>query len=217
MHNFIRELQNKRVDFSKQTLDETMVDKNPLVQFDLWFQEAVQARVHMPDAMVVSTCTKEGFPSARILLLRNCDENGFVFYTNYQSRKGQNLLENPRAAITFFWPELERQVRIEGPVEKQTPQVSDEYFAMRPDGSKLGAWSSEQSAVVKNRAALDQKFEESRQLFHNKEIPRPPFWGGYNLRPVMYEFWQGRPNRFHDRIAYSLSVEGNWKIERLSP
>lgn len=217
MKDLVRHIQQMRTDFSKKTLDESEVNANPFTQFDKWFHEAVESHVDMPDAMIVATASKEGIPSARVLLLRNFDKNGFVFYTNYHSKKAMNLDNNPHAALTFFWPELERQIRVEGTVEKQSPEVSDEYFAMRPDGSKLGAWSSQQSTVVENRAVLDEKFADMRKHFHGKEIPRPAFWGGYSLKPTMFEFWQGRPNRFHDRIAYVLNEEKNWKIERLSP
>lgn len=206
-----------RYDFSKQTLDESEVNSNPLLQFEKWFREAIESGAASPNAMVLATASKDAIPSARVMLLRNFNENGFVFYTNYHSKKGLSIDNNPHAALIFFWPELERQIRIEGTVEKQSPEVSDEYFAMRPDGSKLGAWSSQQSTVVKNRAVLDEKFADMKKRFQDKEISRPAFWGGYTLKPSMFEFWQGRPNRFHDRITYVLDNERNWKIERLSP
>ena len=206
-----------RYDFSKQTLDESEVNTNPIIQFESWFKEAVEAQVLSPNAMVVSTASKDAVPTARVLLLRNFDEKGFVFYTNHNSKKGNQIDHNPHVALTFFWPELERQIRIEGTVDKQTDEESDEYFVVRPEGSKLGAWASQQSSVVESRAVMDAKFKEMQNHFRGKEIPRPAFWGGYLVKPTMFEFWQGRPNRFHDRIAYVQDENRNWEIERLSP
>lgn len=205
-----------RHDFSKQTLDEKDVNQNPLLQFEKWFKEAVESKVNEPNAMTVCTATKEGKPSARILLLRNFNEDGFVFYTNYNSRKGEEIEKNPQAALLFFWPELERQVRIEGILSKQTASESDLYFNTRPRGSKLGAWSSEQSKPVSNRKTLDENYELFSKKFPSENVPRPEFWGGYILKPHSIEFWQGRPSRMHDRIHYSL-IGNSWKIERLSP
>ena len=206
-----------RYDFSKQTLDESEVNTNPIIQFESWFKEAVEAQVLSPNAMVVSTASKDAVTTARVLLLRNFDEKGFVFYTNHNSKKGNQIDHNPHVALTFFWPELERQIRIEGTVDKQTDEESDEYFVVRPEGSKLGAWASQQSSVVESRAVMDAKFKEMQNHFRGKEIPRPAFWGGYLVKPTMFEFWQGRPNRFHDRIAYVQDENRNWEIERLSP
>ncbi|MBN8697366.1 MAG: pyridoxamine 5'-phosphate oxidase [Bacteroidetes bacterium] len=205
-----------RHDFSKQTLDESQVDKSPFLQFEKWFKEAVDAHVNEPNAMTVATASKSGKPAARILLLRNFNENGFVFYTNYTSRKGEEIDENPNCALLFFWPELERQVRIEGKLIKQSSAESDLYFNTRPRTSKLGAWTSPQSKVVKNREELDELYEQMSQRFPSEDVPRPPHWGGYVLQPDSIEFWQGRPSRMHDRILYTL-VNGNWKIERLAP
>lgn len=210
-------IRNLSYDFSIQRLDESQVSKSPILQFEQWFKDAVDAQVSSPNAMVLSTASKEGVPSARIMLLRNFDENGFVFYTNYHSKKADHLTDNPFAALTFFWAELERQVRIEGIVKKQDDRESDEYFAQRPEGSKLGAWSSQQSHVIANRAELDQKYADIQQHFSGKEIPRPAFWGGYTLKPTLFEFWQGRPSRMHDRIIYKARENQQWKIERLSP
>ncbi|MCK6649855.1 MAG: pyridoxamine 5'-phosphate oxidase [Bacteroidia bacterium] len=205
-----------RHDFSKQTLDESQVDKSPFLQFEKWFKEAVDAHVNEPNAMTVATASKSGKPAARILLLRNFNENGFVFYTNYSSRKGEEIDENPNCALLFFWTELERQVRIEGKLIKQSSAESDLYFNTRPRTSKLGAWTSPQSKVVKNRKELDELYEQMSQRFPSEDVPRPAHWGGYVLQPDSIEFWQGRPSRMHDRILYTL-VNGNWKIERLAP
>lgn len=205
-----------RHDFSKQTLDEKDVNQSPFLQFEKWFKEAVDAHVNEPNAMTVATATKQGKPSARILLLRNFNENGFVFYTNYDSRKGHDILENPQAALLFFWPELERQVRIEGVLEKQSAEESDVYFQTRPRTSKLGAWTSPQSKVVANRNELDGAYQKMESKFPDENVPRPEHWGGYILKPISIEFWQGRPSRMHDRILYS-KISDNWKIERLAP
>jgi pyridoxamine 5'-phosphate oxidase len=205
-----------RHDFSKQTLDESDVNKSPFLQFEKWFKEAVDAHVNEPNAMTVATASTSGMPAARILLLRNFNENGFVFYSNYVSRKGEEIAANPQCALLFFWPELERQVRIEGILEKQTAEESDIYFNTRPRTSKLGAWTSPQSKVVANRKALDDAYEEMSKQYPTDNVPRPPHWGGYVLKPSSIEFWQGRPSRMHDRILYT-AVNSNWKIERLAP
>ncbi len=205
-----------RHDFSKQTLDEKDVNSNPILQFEKWFKEAVDSKVNEPNAMTVCTSTTEGKPSARILLLRNFNENGFVFYTNYTSRKGLEIEKNPHAALLFFWPELERQVRIEGVLEKQSKEDSDLYFNTRPKGSKLGAWSSPQSKIIDNRKVLDDNYKVFSEKFSDETVPRPDFWGGYILKPESIEFWQGRPSRMHDRILY-LKENNNWKINRLAP
>ncbi len=217
MKDFKEYISQLRYDFSKRTLNESEVNPNPLIQFESWFKEAVEAQVLSPNTMVVSTASKDAKPSARVMLLRNFNENGFVFYTNYHSKKAVSMDHNPYAALTFFWAELERQVRIEGVIEKQDDRESDEYFSQRPDGSKLGAWSSVQSAVIDSRASLEETFHNMKNKFKDLPIPRPAFWGGYNLKPYSFEFWQGRPSRMHDRIAYVLPENGNWKIERLSP
>jgi pyridoxamine 5'-phosphate oxidase len=204
-----------RHDFSKQTLNEKDVDASPILQFEKWFKEAVDAHVNEPNAMTVSTATKDGKPSARILL-RNFNDNGFIFYTNYTSRKGVEIELNPYCALLFFWPELERQVRIEGILQKQTAEESDLYFNTRPRGSKLGAWTSEQSKVIESRDILEHEFKKLSDSFPGEKIPRPANWGGFILKPVSIEFWQGRPSRLHDRIIYTHE-NNNWKIERLAP
>jgi pyridoxamine 5'-phosphate oxidase len=205
-----------RHDFSKQILNEKDVDASPIVQFEKWFKEAVDTHVNEPNAMTVSTATKDGKPSARILLLRNFNENGFVFYTNYTSRKGVEIGLNPYCALLFFWPELERQVRIEGILQKQTANESDLYFNTRPRGSKLGAWTSEQSKVIESREVLEKEYQKLSENFPGENIPRPANWGGFILKPLSIEFWQGRPSRLHDRILYTQE-SNNWKIERLAP
>jgi pyridoxamine 5'-phosphate oxidase len=204
-----------RYDFSKGSLDEKEVDASPFIQFERWFKQAVEAKVIEPNAMMLATCGSDGKPSARVLLLRNFNENGFVFYTNYHSRKGVQSQENGFAAMSFFWPELERQVRIEGGLVKQSPEESDAYFASRPRQSKIGAWVSPQSHVIANRKQLDDKFEQMEKEF-GEEVPRPPHWGGFVLQPVSIEFWQGRSGRLHDRILYTKEEKG-WRIERLAP
>jgi pyridoxamine-phosphate oxidase len=205
-----------RHDFSSQTLDEKDVNADPIMQFEKWFKEAVDSKVHEPNAMTVCTATKEGKPSARILLLRNFNESGFVFYTNYTSRKGTEIMENPNCALLFFWPELERQVRIEGVLTKQTSDESDIYFNTRPRTSKLGAWTSAQSKVIDNRKVLDEEYDLLSKKYPDETVPRPPHWGGYILKPSTIEFWQGRPSRLHDRILF-VQENNKWKIQRLAP
>lgn len=205
-----------RHDFSKQTLTESEVEASPILQFEKWFKEAVDSKVNEPNAMNVCTASADGKPSSRIILLRNFNEDGFVFYTNYSSRKGREIEENPYCSLLFFWPELERQVRIEGVLSKQSSKDSDVYFETRPRGSKLGAWTSEQSKVIENRAVLEKEYERMAAKFPEETIPRPENWGGYVLKPNTIEFWQGRPSRLHDRILYRLE-KGEWLIERLAP
>lgn len=214
LNNHIR---NLREDFSKMKLDESMVKNDPFQQFEVWFDEAVTAEVNVPNALYLSTVNEAGRPSGRIMLLRNFLSGGFSFYTNYNSRKGKEIEKNPFACITFFWPELERQVRIEGKLRKQTKEDSDDYFMSRPRESRIGAWASEQSAVIPDRESLENDLEELTAKFKDAEVVRPDWWGGYILIPDHIEFWQGRPSRLHDRICYRKDEKGNWKIERLSP
>jgi pyridoxamine 5'-phosphate oxidase len=193
------------------------VDANPIRQFQKWYDEVRASGVSEQDAisMTLATAIKNGLPSARIVLLKGVDDSGFVFYTNYQSRKGRELDENPRACLLFYWAQVWRQVRIEGSVEKVSEAESDEYFQTRPLGSKLGAWASNQSEVVDSRETLEGRFAEIEKRFGD-DVPRPPHWGGYRLKPNSIEFWQGRENRLHDRLRYRLQDDG-WRIERLAP
>ena len=212
LRNYINAL---RHDFAKHSLDIRDVNENAILQFEKWFKDAVDAKVNEPNAMTLATADMDGKPSARIVLLRNFDENGFVFYTNYNSRKGTDIVKNPHAALLFFWPELERQVRIEGLLSKQSAAESDAYFRSRPRESKLGAWTSSQSKVIRSRDVLDEEYKKISEKYPG-EVPRPPYWGGYILKVNSIEFWQGRPSRLHDRLLYTLA--GNsWKIERLAP
>ena len=192
------------------------VFENPFNQFSLWFDEAKQFETFEPTAAVLSTIDKENHPSARTILLKDVNEKGFVFYTNYGSKKAKELTSNPNASLLFLWKELQRQVRIEGTTEKVSRKESEEYFHSRPRESQIGAWASAQSSVIPDRKSLDDKFEEYRKKFGEDEIPLPDFWGGYILVPNYFEFWQGRPNRLHDRICYKLE-NNNWKIFRLAP
>ncbi|HEX8515705.1 MAG TPA: pyridoxamine 5'-phosphate oxidase [Bacteroidia bacterium] len=213
IRNYINTL---RHDFSKQSLDEKDAHKNPVTQFYKWFHEAIDAKVNEPNAMSLSTVSSEGKPSSRILLLRNFNDEGFVFYTNYTSRKGEEIAQNPNASLLFFWPELERQVRISGELVRQSIEESDAYFKSRPRASKIGAWTSAQSRVIESRKVLDEEYIKLEMKYPGEEVPRPPHWGGYILKPETIEFWQGRPSRLHDRLLYTFEGE-NWKIERLAP
>jgi pyridoxamine 5'-phosphate oxidase len=206
-----------RRDYSLKTLNETEVTENPFQQFADWWQQAIESEIDEVNAMTLATASLEGVPSARIVLLKGYDEKGFVFYTNYESAKGQELAENPRASLLFFWKELERQVRITGLVEKVSATESDEYFLSRPTGSQIGAWASPQSHIIENRSWLENKVKELEAKFSTEKLARPSHWGGYRVKPVIIEFWQGRSSRLHDRIQYTLQENGSWKIERLAP
>ena len=204
-----------RNDYALRSLDESDVDADPFRQFHAWMGEAIEAQVPEPTAMTLATVDASGRPSARIMLLKGLDERGFVFYTNYASRKGGELGASPRAALVFFWKELERQVRVEGPVEKVSAAESDEYFGVRPLGSRIGAWASTQSAVIESRGWLEARVKEAEAKY-GENPPRPPHWGGYRVIPEVLEFWQGRRSRLHDRIAYARAGAG-WTLSRLSP
>jgi len=197
-------------------LNETDLDSDPLRQFATWFAEAVAAGVPEADAMTLATSTKDGKPDARIVLLKQFDQHGFVFFTNYRSRKAQELSENPQACLLIYWLLLKRQVRIEGSVERVSDEQSDAYFHTRPAGSKIGAWASNQSDVVAGREVLESRFAELEHKFGD-DVPRPAHWGGYCVKPTTIEFWQGRENRLHDRLRYALQEDGSWRVERLAP
>jgi pyridoxamine 5'-phosphate oxidase len=199
--------------FSKST-----ADPNPIRQFQTWYDEARASGVSEQDAisMTLATSTKDGHPSARIVLLKSFDDRGFVFYTNYDSRKGNELAENSNACMLFYWSAVWRQVRIEGPVEKVSAAESESYFQSRPLGSRLGAWASNQSSVIAGRESLEARFAEFEERF-GADVPRPPHWGGYRIKPEAIEFWQGQENRLHDRLRYRLRADGLWLIERLAP
>jgi pyridoxamine 5'-phosphate oxidase len=209
-----------RTDYKRATLDESQVDADPYRQFARWFDEALKAKIPEANAMTLATAGPDGRPAARIVLLKSFDPRGFVFFTNYASRKGHELAAHPQAALLFYWVELERQVRIEGIVGTVDAAESDEYFASRPRPSQLGAWASPQSQTVADRAALEARFAEveARYKKASDAVPRPPQWGGYRLAPETLEFWQGRRSRMHDRIRYRRNVEsGGWTIDRLAP
>ncbi len=189
---------------------------DPLVQFKRWFEDAKNTTTKIPEAMTLSTANKEGIPSSRMILLKGVDDKGFIFYTNTNSRKGKEILENKYVSLCFWWEELERQVRVEGMVEMLPPSESDKYFSTRPRGSQIGAWASLQSEVIESRESLNKKFKEYEKKFEGKEIPRPPYWNGYRVIPLEIEFWQGREDRFHDRLRYRKKND-RWVIERLQP
>jgi pyridoxamine 5'-phosphate oxidase len=193
------------------------LDADPIKQFDKWFAAAIKAEIRDANAMALATATPDGKPSVRIVLLKTFDEAGFVFFTNYTSTKGRELEENPRAALVLYWMEVERQIRIDGTVEKIPREESEEYFHTRPVGAQIGAWASQQSEVIDARRVLDARLAEMTQRFAGGEIPLPPHWGGYRLKPQTIEFWQGRTNRLHDRLRYTRDESGSWLIERLAP
>lgn len=206
-----------RQQYARSVLLESDAAASPFIQFEKWWKEAVEAEVEEVNAMTLATASSDGVPSARIVLLKDFSENGFVFFTNYESFKAQQLEENPKACLVFFWKELERQIRITGLVKRTSAADSDEYFLLRPEESRIGAITSPQSRVIESREWIDMQFEKNRQHLEGNRFPRPDYWGGYLVRPVIIEFWQGRPGRLHDRLQYTLQNDNVWKIERLAP
>lgn len=214
----MKDLHNYRKSYEKSELLETNIPEDPINLFNRWFHEVEDfGGVDEVNAMTVATIGLDGFPKSRVVLLKKFNEEGFIFYTNYDSEKGKAILNNPNICLSFFWHSMERQVIIKGIAEKTPENISDNYFASRPDGSKLGALVSAQSEVIPNRDYLEENLKKLEKEFEGKEIPRPAFWGGFLVRPIEVEFWQGRPNRLHDRIRYKLSENYDWKIDRLSP
>lgn len=206
-----------RKDYSSRHLMEKDVSKNPITQFGIWWEEALRSQIDEVNAMTLATASSDGFPSARIVLLKGFDTSGFTFFTNYKSFKGSQLEENPKACLVFFWKELERQVRITGIVQKAAAAESDAYFKSRPRASQIGAWASPQSQVVDDRNWLEDNFYRLSEDMKTDELQRPQHWGGYIVRPIIIEFWQGRPSRMHDRIQYTLQDDGEWQVQRLAP
>lgn len=206
-----------RKDYKLKALSETEAQKDPIAQFSIWWQEAIAAQLDEVNAMTLATASAEGIPDARIVLLKEYDQQGFVFFTNYTSSKGHQLEANPYAALVFFWKELERQVRISGKVTRVSAEESDAYYNSRPEGSRIGAWASPQSQPIENREWLDKEDLKYRELFRAQPITRPAHWGGYRVQPHHIEFWQGRPSRLHDRLYYALDAQGNWSLQRLAP
>ncbi len=213
MHN----LSKLRKEYSKESLDVSTILPDPIEQFERWFHEAIEAEVLEPNAMNLSTINEDNRPSSRIVLLKGIEEKKFVFYTNYQSTKGKELTRNPACAVTFFWPELERQVRIEGTAERVDDERSEKYFQSRPRGSQIGAWTSPQSTIIETRTILEERAQQMEKKFEGITLlPKPKQWGGFQIDPLVIEFWQGRPNRLHDRIQFA-KVDGVWKVYRLAP
>jgi len=210
-------IENLRVDYTAASLSESSTKADPIKQFELWFNEAQEAKVPEINAMTLSTATQDGRPSARVVLLKGIYETGFVFYTNYLSRKGKEITKNPVGALTFFWPSMERQIRIEGTIEKVSKEQSEKYFHSRPKSSQVGALASPQSQEIESRDVLEKKWSDLEAEYEGKEVPKPSYWGGYIVKPRMIEFWQGRPSRLHDRILYKKIDNKNWKKVRLAP
>lgn len=213
-----KDLSNYRKSYEKEELLESNCPENPMELFQKWFINADESdTVEETNAMTVSTIGLDGFPKSRVVLLKKYTWEGFIFYTNYESEKGKSIVNNNQLCISFFWPALEQQIIIKGQAEKLSENLSDGYFESRPNGSKLGAWASNQSSTINSRKELEENLKLYENKFQNKEIPRPKHWGGYLVKPISMEFWQGRPNRLHDRIRYTLQEDFSWKLERLAP
>jgi pyridoxamine 5'-phosphate oxidase len=216
MENISRKIAQIRREYVSRPFNENQVAGDPITQFKRWFDEAVGSEQPDAEAMTLSTATPDGRVAARVVLLKGCDDGGFVFFTNYESHKSREMMSNPRVALTFYWHALHRQIRIEGLVEKVAPEESREYFLTRPRGSQIGAWASPQSEEISDREDLERRVNEIEARFDNRPIDCPPFWGGFRVKPLKIEFWQGRENRLHDRILYTLR-DNNWRISRLAP
>jgi pyridoxamine 5'-phosphate oxidase len=206
-----------RRDYKLAGLERADLAEDPLLQFEQWFREAEQAGIQDPNAMILATAGKDGRPAARTVLLKGLDSQGFVFFTNYESRKGVHLTENPQASLLFSWTSLERQIEIRGPVARVRSEETEQYFYTRPIGSQVGAWASAQSRVLASRSELEEKAKALMARYRGQTVPVPPFWGGFRVRPESIEFWQGRPSRLHDRLRYTRQTDGSWTIDRLSP
>lgn len=212
-----QEIFNLRIDFALSTLDEKKISADPFKQFNKWMKNALTAKVNEPTAMTLSTANKKGIVDSRIVLLRDLDKKGFNFFTNYKSAKAKEMKENRHVSLNFFWPELQRQIRIRGVIEKLPEKASERYFASRPRESQVGAWASNQSEVLADRQELESRFEKLFSQFDGKKVPRPKHWGGYRVKPLEIEFWQGRPSRLHDRLLFKKSRSGKWTLSRLNP
>lgn len=213
----MKKIADIRKEYRLKEFSENDAAGNAIQQFTSWWNDAISSEIDEVNALTLATATPNGRPSARIVLLKGYDEKGFVFFTNYNSAKGQQLAANPQACMIFFWKELERQVKIEGPITKLSDAENDDYYFSRPIGSQLGAWASPQSSVIDNRQVIEANVKEYEARFQTTAITRPPHWGGFRLQPQLLEFWQGRPSRLHDRLQYTLQPDGSWKIERLAP